>query len=93
MNRVYYVLSLIPLILVLVFFYLSRYGPGGQTGFGQAIAGAEAITISCPISTLAGLILICVQAANHKKVVGPCIATLVAVLPGIIFWMIEHRQL
>jgi hypothetical protein len=93
MNRVYYVVSLVPLILVLIFFYVARSGPGGQTGFGQTIAAAQAIVICCPIITLLGLILICVQAVNHKDVVGPIIATIVAVLPGIIFWMIENRQI
>jgi hypothetical protein len=93
MIRVYYVFSLIPLILVLAFYLLNKYGPGGQAGLGNAIATAEAITISCPIITLVGVVLIGVNAANHKSVLGVSIATLIAVLPGIIFWIIEHRGL
>lgn len=91
MSRIYYIFSLIPLILVLAFYLLSKFGPGGQAGLGNAIATAQAIAIGCPIITLVGLVLICVNAANHRSVLGVAVATLVAVLPGIIFWIMEHR--
>ena len=91
MRRAYFVFCLIPLVLVSVFFLCDKYGPGGQTGFARTIFLAEVITISCPLITVAGLFLICVEAYHSRGILGPFVATTVAALPGMIFWIIEHR--
>jgi hypothetical protein len=88
--RAYYIFCPIPLILVSVFFLVESLGPGGKMGLALVLYLAEAITITCPLITFAGLILIVVEAVNHRSIAASLIATIVAALPGIIFWIIEH---
>ena len=90
MSRTYYVFCLIPLILVSAFFLVDKYGPGGQTGLDLVLYLGEAIVIACPVITFAGLLVIGTEFRNHNGLLGPFIATIVAALPGIIFWIIEH---
>ncbi len=94
MKYIFYALSLVPLVLVSAFYLNNEYGQGWGT-VGMAVMLGGAIIFICPPITLLGLALIGVntigvKALDDRKVAGLFVATVVAALPGIIFWIIEY---
>jgi hypothetical protein len=79
------------MILVSAFFWSESYGPGGQVGFGRAIFLAEAITIFCPLISLAGLFVLGIELQKRGAILWPLLALIFAACPGILFWLIEKR--
>lgn len=90
MKRIYYGVCLIPLFLVLIFFLIPENWPKGETRLGLIVDLAAAITISCPLITVAGLALVGISIREHQSKLGPLSATAVALFPGLIFWFVEN---
>jgi hypothetical protein len=93
MERAYFVICFIPVLLVSAFFWSDNYGPGGQTGVGRAIFLAEAITIFCPLISLAGIFVVGYEVRKRASILLPLLAFILAACPGIIFLLIEKRMI
>jgi hypothetical protein len=90
MRQAYYFLCPLPAVLLLVSLIAPSGWPQGGPEFSFQLGLLVAITISCVVITLLGLLLIALSISDRKSKRGPCIATAVAAAPGIILLILIH---